>query len=242
MAQRIMNAIDQANTRSSPPAGIFRLLGVRDRVVVGEFGIDLTTQLADERLVVNGDRVNFLVGTSAIRELTSYGYSMTLIDDVEESYRDTDQSPRVRDYVPPRPPLQYPFDYDVVPNGRNMTDHIIATRVAAVVGSHPDYRNSGAGGFLDRINVPDALTADFSGMQRYPGGQIWTQVATSASGVSPGNIRIPVLADDWPVDHLVSRDMDALGVRRRDANRPGQQAGPGDQRRDGPLRNQRGGA
>ena len=95
-----------------------------------------------------------------------------------------------------------------------MTDHIIATRVAAVVGPVIDVDLTdgawGAGGFLTRINFPDAVTADFAGMNTPGLPQVWRPVATSASGVSSGNVRVPVLADDWPEDHLVDRNVNGV--------------------------------
>ncbi len=37
-------------------------------------------------------------------------------------------------------------------------------------------------------------------------------MTTSEHGVEKGNVRIPLLADDWPVGHYVNRDFDPVGV------------------------------
>jgi len=213
MATRIENAIEAA----IPAAQLNRNLvnvGVRDRVVIQEYAVDLTTQQVGDRIVVNGDNIGFLVGTSAIKDLRDV-LGFTLIGNVEESYDVLANDARFVDSVTGVSFL--PQDYTVWPANRNMTDHLIATRVAAVVGAHPDYSASGAGGFLDRINFPDALAADFAGM-RTPGlPQVWNQVTTSASGVSSGNIRIPVLANDGPLNYAVDRNLD----RRQDGTQTG---------------------
>ena len=201
--------------RAAIPSAVVRV-GVRDRVVIQEYGIDFTTQPVNDRIVVNGDRISFTPGTSAIRDVTSYGLGFTLITGVEESYDIYSHDPRFIDrsttpaFLPPDRLLGRAHTARRR-RVRNMTDHFIATRVAAVVGSHIDYAASGAGGFLNRINFPDAVTADFAGM-RTPGlPQVWTQVPTSAHGVSSGNVRIPILANDWPLNHAVDRDIN--GVR-----------------------------
>ena len=187
MATRI-----QAAVQAAIPTAVVRV-GVRDRVVMEEYGINFTTQPVNDRIVVNGDRIIFTPGTSAIRDVTSYGLGFTLITGVEESYDINSQDPRFVDRSTTPAGSFLPADYTVEPTPlppppylRNMTDHIIATRVAAVVGSHIDYAAGGAGGFLSRINFPDAAAADFAGM-RTPGlPQVWTQVPTSASASPQG--------------------------------------------------------
>ena len=205
MAQRIAAAV-----RAAIPSAVVTV-GIRDRVVIEEYGINFTTQPVNDRIVINGDRILFTPGTSAIRDITSYGLGFTLITNVEESYAIYNPDPRLTPFLP--------SDYTVQPSappppGRNMTDHIIATRVAAVVGPVIDVDLTdgawGAGGFLSRINFPDAITADFAGMNTPGLPQVWRPVATSASGVSSGNVRVPVLADDWPEDHPVDRNVNGV--------------------------------
>ncbi|MCU0980318.1 MAG: hypothetical protein MUF25_14280, partial [Pirellulaceae bacterium] len=228
MAQRIAAAV-----RAAIPNAVVTV-GIRDRVVIQEYGIDLTTQPVNDRIVVNGDRILFTPGSSAIRDITSYGLGFTLITNVEESYDIYNPDPRLTPFLP--------ADYTVQPAappppGRNMTDHIIATRVAAVVGPVIDVDLNdgawGAGGFLSRINFPDAVTADFAGMNMPGLPQVWRPVATSASGVSSGNVRVVVLADDWPENHNVDRDVNGtadgapvLGLANRVSNAINQTLNP----------------
>jgi len=103
-------------------------VGIRDRVVIEEYGIDFTTQPVNKPHRGQRDRIIFTPGTSAIRDVTSYGLGFTLITGVEESYDINSQDPRFTDttVTPPVPFL--PTDYTVEPtplptNLRNMTDH-----------------------------------------------------------------------------------------------------------------------
>ena len=53
MAQRIAAAV-----RAAIPSAVVTI-GIRDRVVIEEYGINLTTQPVNDRIVVNGDRILF---------------------------------------------------------------------------------------------------------------------------------------------------------------------------------------
>ena len=166
-------------------------LGVNARVVVTHYGIDLTTfhPTGSDKVVVNGENIFFSPGTSQILDLTTAVFGVTLID-AEESYDVLASDPVRARYVPP------------AAGTRNLTDHFIATRVADVVGSHVDYQASGVGGSFSRVNFPDAQTADFIGVP------VWTEIASSGSGVASGNERIPLLAHDQPTDHFVDFNLD----------------------------------
>jgi hypothetical protein len=89
MAQRIAGAVQAAI-----PSAVVRV-GIRDRVVIEEYGIDFTTQSVNDRIVINGDRILFTPGTSAIRDITSFGLGFTLITNVEESYDIYNPNPRL---------------------------------------------------------------------------------------------------------------------------------------------------
>ena len=176
ITQTIVALLNQ-NTNAATAQSAFGAVGKNyNRVEIRTYQVDLTTQLEanDDRLVINGPGVRYFPGSAPIGELTQL-YGYTLID-AESTYN---------------PAL-----------GR--TDHLIANRVADVVGSHQDYRSNGVGGAYSRINFPDAQTGDFKYVPR------WNVVATSTPGVSAGNERIVVLADDTPLDRFVDRNFDGL--------------------------------
>ncbi|HPM79830.1 MAG TPA: GEVED domain-containing protein, partial [Candidatus Anammoximicrobium sp.] len=188
-----------------------------------------TTQVVNDRLVVNADSpLMFTPGSSRILDVTRHGLGFALISNIEEAY-DRWYNGGVALAATYNMPTDYRLNvaYPLGPNdarGRNMSDHIIATKIASVVGAQVEYRIGGVGGFIDRLTFPDAVTADFSGMNRLGAPEIWEQVSTSVHGVARGNIRIPLRADDWPVDHTVDVNFDGtpdgtqIGLANKIAN------------------------
>jgi len=179
---------------NSIPNNVLTVTVTGSTVTVQQYPIQLRTQLVNDRLVVNGLNVFYVPDTSRILDLTNSTLGFTIIGGVEESY------------TPPNPAAPAPSETFVPPRpgGRNLTDHYIATRVKAVVGTHPDYRASGVGGAFSRINFPDAQVVDFAGVP------VWNQVMTSGFGVASGNERIVLWADDQPTDHFVDGDLDGV--------------------------------
>ena len=203
MAFSIYNALFALTVNGRLPNGSsVQINPGTNRVIVSGYPISLTTQRVNDRLVVDGRQVSYVAGNAPIQDLTQLPaqYTFTLIN-AAESYPVTwpDASLRANTVTVPW----------VVPGGRNMTDHFVAQRVVAAVDTFYG-STTAAGGAFSRINFPAAQTADFNGMALDMPTAIWTTVATSAYGVSPGNIRIPLLADDQPTDHFVDRNVDGV--------------------------------
>jgi VCBS repeat-containing protein len=98
-----------------------------------------------------------------------------------------------------------------------LTDQFIATRVASVVGSHANYQaGGGAGGAFSRITFPGAESGNFNGVS------VWQEVGASGAGVSLGNQRIALLADDRAADRLVDRDLNGVADDVNGNGIPGQ--------------------